>query len=929
MAVNSNDLKLTLRFNAENKEFLGQVNASAGAIDNLGSKTNRTSTKLGTLADESHIAGSGLSSLKGQVLGLAGGFSTLAIAINAKDTLGRYQDIRTQITALVGGHKEWITTEQYLNQVAEEHNKTILDMSSNYARLAVLQEAGLVTQRETQVLFEGMSNAQSQLGATSVQLDQAMYGLSQALGSPIVRAEELNQVVEPLPGLLNKLDKAAGLPSGGFRQMMLDGQVTSQFFKTTLIDALGEYEGAAARTAENVNAQQAAFSRAHQQMVLAYEQPISDVFSNSISASTTVLNTFADNAELITDVVGVAMFAALGRGTAAAAALTATKVQSVIATRQEIQAEVQKTSASLASVQAEIRHLQAMRLTNNERFRATGATHALAAAEAKEKVIKDSLTAAQARLNVTMRAGTALMAALGGPAGIAMMAAGAIGYFALTNSEAKKKTDQFSESIESLLGQMDKLEEKRLQQGLNERMAALTAIELQIETLSNRRGTNQLAERNRNLKQLREQEAQLRGDIIALEDQLAGVGSRPAPKTPNTPPKEDKDTLKAGERMLANLARQAALYGETSEVAKVKYEIEKGALKGVNDELKEQLLLQAQIIDKKRAAKEAKKDKPKTDKIDDFFESSDDLNSEYLQRLAIQADYENKAKIQEQYAYAERQDQLKLQFEEAYAQAQGNQSLMHALESEYFQNRQVLRQQHEMNLTDISKNATDERKAYQERVAMDTLTFTQQQLSITTDFLKQSGKENTGLYKTLFLMQKAAAIPSMIVATEEAAAKTMAAFPAPYGTALAASVRALGYSSVGIVAGTAIAGVAHDGINRVPKENEGTWLLKANEMVLNPSQADNFRWMVGMMQQMKALFGAMSAARAPSPTASGVVVNIHPPTGTQTRKEESTTSDGIAQLDFYIEQAKEKTLDALYEDADNGGPISTRIRASA
>ncbi|MBO0211735.1 hypothetical protein, partial [Vibrio sp. Vb0877] len=106
-----------------------------------------------------------------------------------------------------------------------------------------------------------------------------------------------------------------------------------------------------------------------------------------------------------------------------------------------------------------------------------------------------------------------------------------------------------------------------------------------------------------------------------------------------------------------------------------------------------------------------------TDKIDDFFDSSDDLNSSYLQRLAIQADYENRAKIQEQYAYAERQEQLKVQFEEAYAQAQGNHSLMNALESEYFQNRQVLRQDHEMNLTDISKQAADERAAYQQRVA--------------------------------------------------------------------------------------------------------------------------------------------------------------------------------------------------------------------
>ncbi|MBO0216258.1 hypothetical protein J0676_22470, partial [Vibrio sp. Vb2880] len=177
---------------------------------------------------------------------------------------------------------------------------------------------------------------------------------------------------------------------------------------------------------------------------------------------------------------------------------------------------------------------------------------------------------------------------------------------------------------------------------------------------------------------------------------------------------------------------------------------------------KEQLLLQARIIDQKRAAEENPKEEPKTDKIDDFFDSSDDLNSSYLQRLAIQADYENRAKIQEQYAYAERQEQLKVQFEEAYAQAQGNHSLMNALESEYFQNRQVLRQDHEMNLTDISKQAADERAAYQQRVAADTLSFTQQQLSITTDFLRQTGQEQSAMYRTLLAVQKLAAIPSMI-----------------------------------------------------------------------------------------------------------------------------------------------------------------------
>ncbi|MFL0917651.1 tape measure protein [Vibrio parahaemolyticus] len=931
MAGNSKDLVLRLRFNAENKEFIGQVKSSAKVVDDLGTKSNKASSGLKSLSKESQAASGDLSSLKSQVLGVAGGFSALAVAINAKDALGQYQDMRTQITALVGGQEQWLQTEQYLNQVAQEHNKTILDMAQSYARLSVLQEAGLVTQRETMMLFEGMSNAQSQLGATTGQLDQAMYGLSQALASPIVRAEELNQVVEPLPGLLNKLDKAAGLTSGGFRQMMLDGKVTSEFFKTTLIKALADYEGAAARTAQNVNAQQAAFSRSYQQMVLAFEKPISTVFSNSIYASVSVLDTFAANADLITDLVGVALFAAMGRGAAAVGTLTAAKLQAVAATRQEIMAEQQKNVVELASIQSEIRHLEVMRATNAQRFAATGAVNALAAAEAREKVVKDALAASQARLNVVMRAGTGLMALLGGPAGIAMMAAGAVGYFALTSNDAKDKTEGFTESIESLLGMMDKLEEKRLEKGLAERLEAVSEVELKIETLSKRKGTNDIKKRLAELAELREEEQKLKQEVIALEDKLYEVRNRPVKKVSGSedPTEEQEKALKAGERMLENLAKQAALYGNTSEVARVRYEIEKGSLQGINDQLKEQLLLQARIIDQKRAEAEKVKAEKKTDKIDDFFASSDELNNEFLMRLAIQADYENKAKIQEQFAYTERQEQLQAQFNAAYEQARGNQELMHALESEYFQNRQVLRQAHEMNLTEITRQEEEKRRAMMLQNVGFALSSGAQMFDGFAALAKTYKGEQSNTYRTLFAISKGFAVAQAGLNLWMAISNASAVQPWYAAAAAIASATAQGAGILASLKSSSYQGQAHDGIDRVPAANEGTWLLKANEMVLNPAQADNFRWMVGVMQQMKAAFGAMSASSAGSNYGGGVVVNIHTPAGTQTRQQESVAPDGSKQLDFYIEKAKQATLDAMYQDADNGGPITTRIRASA
>ncbi|CAK2104449.1 Phage tail protein [Vibrio crassostreae] len=226
-----------------------------------------------------------------------------------------------------------------------------------------------------------------------------------------------------------------------------------------------------------------------------------------------------------------------------------------------------------------------------------------------------------------------------------------------------------------------------------------------------------------------------------------------------------------------------------------------------------------------------------------FRDATTQIEKEYHRRLAIQAAGEQAAATQEAFAYADRQGQFSEQFQKAYEAAVNNQELQQELEDQYFASREVLWQDHQNRLTDIEKDAADKRMAYQQQVASDLLTFTQQQMSITTGVLRDAGMESSGLYKALFAMQKAAAIPSMIVATEEAALKAMAAFPGPAGITMAGAVRAMGYASVGMVGTQAIMGMAHDGIDTVPRE--GTWLLDKGERVYTNESAQKIDSMYG------------------------------------------------------------------------------------
>src|SRR5690606_11651517 len=103
-----------------------------------------------------------------------------------------------------------------------------------------------------------------------------------------------------------------------------------------------------------------------------------------------------------------------------------------------------------------------------------------------------------------------------------------------------------------------------------------------------------------------------------------------------------------------------------------------------------------------------------------------------------------------------------------------------------------------------------------------------------TQLVKDSQGEQSGAYKAMFLMQQAFAIGSALVSTHLAAAQVMADPTAltPAQKAMYSSlIMGMGYAQVGLIAGQTIAGMAHDGIDNIPRE--GTWLLDKGERVVD------------------------------------------------------------------------------------------------
>lgn len=293
-------------------------------------------------------------------------------------------------------------------------------------------------------------------------------------------------------------------------------------------------------------------------------------------------------------------------------------------------------------------------------------------------------------------------------------------------------------------------------------------------------------DRDADIAVLREREAAIKaemervaGDYIAYQKHLeAPATPRPEPVSSRDTSADNKKLLEQGEARLSALDMQFA-----SELDKLRLSHE--------ERLAEIDSLQVSEAELRRRG----------------YESLGELREEYRQK---EADH-----------FAEQQADYMAKREEAMAKE---------LEAD---------QRKQDQLAEQERQRVERQKAAQQQGARDMLNFTSQTLSLTTDMLQQSGKEQTFIMKALLAAQKLLAIPSILVAGEQAEAGA-AAFAAMTGGLLGAEsaramLKAQTMISVGIVAGTAIAGMAHSGIEEIPQE--GTWLLDKGERVYTNKSA--------------------------------------------------------------------------------------------
>lgn len=923
-----------------------KVTAQQRVLNNVLNKTNATGKHaargIGVATKANNMLAKSIQHAAHMAVGTFGLFQLQRAGAAALDTLGKYQDLRTRITGLTGSTQAYSQAEAYLVDVSRRHNKEVLVLADSYSKLLALQKGGILTQQESKQILEGMSNAASHFGASSEQLKQSLFGMSQGLTSPILRAEELNQVVEPLPGLLQDLDKAAKLPAGGFRQMVVAGKITSDFFKSTLIKAFKSYEGAAAATSDNVNAKFAQLNTTYTLMVAAFEKPINSSLDTFFTGANDSMQVFTDNAELITNAVGTVMTFALIRATVALGNYTAKKISTAIASKVAADAEI-LAERKLIIIKTEAAHIAAL-VANKKALEAQATAKQLASTYASVAAVKNlavanvqvaaseralittraALIAPTVRLSLATKTLSIMSGVVGGLPGLLTLAAFSMYSFASSTDEAANKAKKLNHATKNLnpfanytaSAAKAALQRYQGQLALAEQLADEARVRFNNTFLKGTVGQVKIAEKNVEI---------LTKKIAALQAILE------KPKKATNVSKVNTNA----QSLLNNLNKQVALYGKVGEVAKIRYAIEHGALKGINKELKAQILSAASQLDNKSGQAQLAQ-------LEASLKTQEQaINISYKRRLAIAKNNLGTSaadklrftaielKLQKQrdkqlddlaQQRVDKQTQRENELRQLQDQQRRDQWDTEIAQLQGFNDRKEAEEQaHQDRMRDIRlRNAGQYGDVVRQFVQFDRSSGADR-LSVGLQIAQGLTSINANESKKQFELNKKVSIANAMVSTFLAITNAYADLPYPVNIAASIAIGAMGLANVARIRSQQFQGQAHDGLGRVMARNEGTWVLKQDEMVLNPQQRDNFETLVNYAKQQESSPNQASAY-------AGTTVNI----SNSYQIDATGAAPGVeTAIEAALDEANRRMRQELADDFGNGGPLAQRLKGQA
>ncbi|EMF1896698.1 tape measure protein [Enterobacter roggenkampii] len=526
-----------------------------------------------------------LSSIEGTMSSLTGVAKALIAALSVQQ-VGAYaqawQDLSNKLANAV---RDSVPPFETLADVTErvfdisQKTRSGLDATATlYARLERSTRSYGVSVEDITRLTTIINQGFVVSGSTAEEASNAIIQLAQGLASGALRGDEFNSVNEQGNRLMIALADSMNVSIGALRNMAAEGKLTTDVIVNGLLSQGDKIGQEFAKTTATISQ---SLEIANNNITKFFGENATvktgvKIFSDSVISLSENLDVLSTTLTIVAGVMGARYVGALTMATSAKIADIAASRQQVVAENQAAQAALvaansaqrkaladkEAALSSLALAQAEYNvakgsaaEMLALDALIAAKTRATTVSLALAEAETVQAAASARAAAAARAASVGIGLARNALALIGGPAGAAMLAAGAIFYFWQKAQQAKEEAIAFADGLDKLNASMTSMSNTQLRGTIADANNSIRAQKEAVAELQSE--VDSLRDRYQNFTPAAEEVAESMGQGADFARQQAEVSDELARKTRDLESAKDKlsrteETASEATRTLTN-----------------------------------------------------------------------------------------------------------------------------------------------------------------------------------------------------------------------------------------------------------------------------------------------------------------------------------------------------------------------------------------
>ena len=222
------------------QEARREMQTASGQIESIEDNIRRASDQQKQFNETIRNGSNAASDLKSKFTGLVATIGTV-VGLNKVFDLS---DEMTQTTARLNMMNDGLQTTEELQQMifasAQASRGSYQATADAVAKMGIMAGDAFASNDEI-IAFTEQLNKQFTIAGTSQEgISAAMLQLTQAMGSGVLRGEELNSVFEQAPTIIQTIADYLDVPIGSIRSMAQEGQLSAEVVKNALLAASDE-----------------------------------------------------------------------------------------------------------------------------------------------------------------------------------------------------------------------------------------------------------------------------------------------------------------------------------------------------------------------------------------------------------------------------------------------------------------------------------------------------------------------------------------------------------------------------------------------------------------------------------------------------------------------------------------------------------------